>query len=326
MSDATQNSGWWLWSKNPIALMLWPLSLLFCLLVFIRRKLYQWRWLKSEKLSVPVLVVGNISVGGNGKTPVVQSLQQILMQKGYKTGILTRGYKSDHEHKTVLLEHAEISDKAGDEANMLSELCGCPIAVGADRIKTAKALLQNNPEIDLVIADDGLQHYALRRDIEIIVQRQRAYGNGFCLPAGPLREPLSRLQQSDLVIDREGPEIDEKFGRCWNLKQPDRSCDLSEFSGQKVMAIAGIGFPELFFDALKACGLTVESQAFADHHTFSKKDIEPYRNRPLLITHKDAVKIRHFASDNIWVVPLVLKLSDDLQYQLFKLLETKTDG
>jgi len=326
MTESSRQKGWWLWSKNPVSLMLWPLSLLFCLLVQIRAVLYQKQLLKSTKLSVPVLIVGNISLGGNGKTPVVASLLKLLQKKGYRPGILTRGYKSDHEQQTTILSQAQISDKAGDEANMLSELCKCPIAVGANRVKSASTLLKQFPELDILITDDGLQHYALARDIEIIVQRQQAYGNGFCLPAGPLREPQSRLLTADLVINRDGEDVAEHFGRCWNLTKPELQCELTDFVGQKVSALAGIGFPELFFEALRKQGLELDCHAFSDHEIFTPQHLLAFKNVPLLVTHKDAVKLRPFSTENIWVVPLELTLSDDLQYRLLTLLERKLNG
>lgn len=326
MTDSARQQGWWLWSKNPLSLLLWPLSLLFCLLVMLRIKLYRRGTLKSKKLSLPVVVVGNISLGGNGKTPFVVSLIKLLKQRGYKPGILTRGYKSDYEQEITLLNHAQISDRAGDEANMLSELCDCPIAVGANRVETAQALLEKYPSLDLLVTDDGLQHYKMARDIEIVVQREQAYGNGFCLPAGPLREPMSRLLQVDLVVDRDGSEITEEFGSCWNLLEPDRQCSLSEFKGQKVFALAGIGFPELFFAALREQGLELQTQAFKDHESYTQHDLLPFKDVPLLVTHKDGVKLRPFATKNIWVVPLELTLSDDLQYRLISLIESQLHG
>lgn len=326
MPDNKQQQGAWLWSINPLSLMLWPLSLLFCLLVRIRFQLYRRGLLRSERVAVPVIVVGNISLGGNGKTPVVQLLVKLLASQGYTPGVLTRGYRSDFEHQTTLLSDGKTSDRAGDEANMLSELCACPIAVGADRVKSARQLIEQFPQLDCLVTDDGLQHYALARDIEVVVQRKKAYGNGYCLPAGPLREPLSRIKRTDLLIDRDGGDIAERFGPCWNLVRPDLRRDLSEFSGQKIRALAGIGFPQLFFEALRAEGLDVESHAYADHETYSVRDIEPLCDAPLLVTHKDAVKLRSFATDNIWVVPLELTLSDDLQYRLRSLIESKLHG
>lgn len=321
-----QRQGAWLWSKNPLAYFLWPLSLIFCLLVLLRYQLYRWKWLQSHAIGKPVIVVGNISVGGNGKTPVVHSLVKLLRSRGYHPGILTRGYKSDYEGQSVILNPAEISDRAGDEANMLSELCAVPIGVGADRVKTGKQLLSVFPQIDVVIADDGLQHYALARDVEIIVRREQALGNGFCLPAGPLRESEKRLLHCDLVVNRDSSDATENFADCWNLAQPEIKRKLSTFQGQRVFALAGIGFPEIFFTALRAHGLDVQALAFADHHDFCPADLPADTTVPLLVTHKDAVKLRPFATQNIWVVPLELTLSDDLQYQFLKILESKIHG
>lgn len=321
-----QQKGAWLWSKNPLAYLLWPFSLVFCLLVFLRYQLYQWHWLKSWRIGKPVIVVGNISIGGNGKTPVVHSLVKLLRAEGYHPGILTRGYKSDYEGQAIVLTPGEITERAGDEANMLSELCACPMGVGADRVRTGKKLLENFPQIDVVIADDGLQHYSLARDVEIIVRRQQAMGNGFCLPAGPLREPEKRLLQCDMVVDRDSGDTVEKFADCWNLVQPEITRAVTTFRGQPVNAIAGIGFPEIFFNALREQGLDVQSRAFADHHEFSPDDLAFNNTLPLLVTHKDAVKIRPFATDNIWVVPLELTLSNDLQYRFLKIVESKIHG
>ena len=310
--------------------MLWPLSLLFCALVKLRRQLYRVHWLKSQRLPVPVIIVGNISLGGNGKTPVVHSVLKLLQHKGFNPGILTRGYKSDLEKEILILASAQTSEHAGDEANMLSELCACPIAVGADRIQSSQALLKQHSNLDVLIADDGLQHYRLDRDIEIIVERQQAYGNGFCLPAGPLREPKSRSDSADIIIQRDSNDIVEQFGDCWNLADPQQRCKLSSFANQKMAALAGIGFPQLFFDALSQQVELVQTFFFTDHHEYTRLDLQACLQWPLLVTHKDAVKIRHLLDEaellNIWVVPLELTLSDDLQYRLLNLLESKLNG
>jgi len=320
----------WLWRKTPLAILLWPISLLFCALVWLRVRLYRWNLLQSRKLPVTVVVVGNISLGGNGKTPFVVSLVHLLQQNGYHPGILTRGYKSDVEQQTTLLAAGETAARVGDEANMLSTLCQCPLAVGADRAAGGSALLQRFDDIDVLVADDGLQHYALARDVEIIVQRKAANGNGFCLPAGPLREPKSRLQRADLVVDRDSSALTEVNGQCWNLLHPTQRKPLSDFSGQALSALAGIGFPELFFAALEQRGLDIEGHAFEDHHSFEVAEVQCLLEKPLLVTHKDAVKLEKLVQtrqwDNIWVVPLELRLSDDLQYRLLTLIEKKHHG
>ncbi len=325
-SSPSTHNGWWLWRLNPLALILWPLSLIFCALVVVRRQLYQFEVLKRTALSRPVFVVGNISVGGNGKTPIVVSLVKLLQSRGYHPAILTRGYKSDLEYGCQILQQGQTSDKAGDEANMLSEVCGCPVAIGADRVKSGQILLEQNPDIDLLICDDGLQHYALKRDAEIIVSRELALGNGFCLPAGPLREPIGRLKQCDLLIDREGRDVQQQLGLCWNLLDPQQTAELSSFEGQALYALAAIGFPELFFEQLRQHKLDIIANAFSDHYTFTQQDIDGFADKPLLVTHKDAVKLRGFARDNIWVVPLELTLSDHLQLKFLNLVESRLNG
>lgn len=323
-------AGRWLWRSGPVAWMLCPLSLVFCVLVRLRRGLYRLGVLRSIKPAVPVIVVGNLSVGGQGKTPLVQALSGLLQQKGYRVGLLTRGYKSDYEGDIRLLDRGQIHPAAGDEANMLSELTRLPIAVGADRVAAAEALLDHHPDLELLISDDGLQHYRLGRDIEIVVQRPGGYGNRFCLPAGPLREPLSRLKSVDLVIDRGSEDVTERLGDTWNLLDASKRRPLSSFVGQPIHALAGIGFPESFFDGLRALGLTPRCQAFPDHHDYSALDLQELVTAPLLVTHKDAVKLRPIAEaqswNDIWVVPLELELSDDLQSRIMHLLETKTRG
>jgi len=182
------------------------------------------------------------------------------------------------------------------------------------------SLLRQHPELDLLISDDGLQHYRLGRDIEIAVQRPGGYGNRFCLPAGPLREPLSRLQSVDLVIDRGSDDVRERLGDAWNLLDANRRRPLSSFAGQPVHALAGIGFPESFFDALRAAGLNPRCQAFPDHHDYSAMELRELVD----------LKLRPIAEaqgwNDIWVVPLELELSDAVQSRLMQLLETKTRG
>jgi tetraacyldisaccharide 4'-kinase len=322
--------GWWLWRINPMAVVLWPLSLVFCMLVILRRNAYQRGWWQSQRLERPLLVVGNLSIGGSGKTPLVVAMTQLLIGRGYRVGLMCRGYKSDIEHDGMIIEPGQRNPAAGDEANLLASLCDCPVGVGADRYRVGQRILAAHPELDLLISDDGLQHYALARDLEILVMRQAALGNGWCLPAGPLREPLGRGSSCDLVIDRDGDEVREQLGDCWNLADPGRVRPLEYFQGEKVFALAGIGFPDAFFGALEARGLELIATAFPDHYAFSEGDITGFSGRPLLVTHKDAVKLEVLAdagiADNIWVVPLELSLSGKLQHQILQLLETKIHG
>ncbi|MBL7002783.1 MAG: tetraacyldisaccharide 4'-kinase [Gammaproteobacteria bacterium] len=316
----SHRSGEWLWSKNLLSLSLYPLSLLFCGLTKLRKLAYELGLFHAVKISCPVVVVGNLSVGGNGKTPVVISLISLLKQKGYRPGIVLRGYKSQAEGTISVLQKGEQNSLVGDEANMLSTICECPIAVGLDRPKAAQAL-SDQDLVDIIISDDGLQHYALARDVEVVVQRQMAMGNGWCLPAGPLREPVSRLKTVDLVVERDQADVIESLSTTWSLSNQDETKELSEFVGQKVHAIAGIGFPSVFFDALRAIGLEVIEHHFQDHYDFVIEDLEFADNLPILMTHKDAVKLQHYQLENSWVVSLKLELSDTIQTKFLKLIQ-----
>lgn len=318
--------GWWLWSVNWLSVLLWPLSLVFCLLVRFRYLFYTSGLLGGSSLPVPVIVVGNITVGGNGKTPVVHYLVNWLQQQGYHVGIISRGYGAADESKLLSLSGGETSTQASDEVNMLSQLCGCPLVSGADRLKAAWALLEQYRNTQVLVADDGLQHYRLPRCMEIVVDRKQARGNGWCLPAGPLREPVARLKAVDLVIERDGADVQESLGYCWKLSNPELKCPLEDFTGQEVCALAGIGFPQQFFNALQQQGLVVEGHAFADHYRFTQQDLDPLKGRIVLVTHKDAVKLHHLVHENIWVVPLELQFSDTLQYRLQQLLEPRLNG
>lgn len=315
-----QRIGGWLWSKNAVALALYPLSLLFCGLTYLRAFLYKKKVFAAKKPNCPVIVVGNITLGANGKTPVVIALVKLLQQQGYQPGIISRGYKGQAGSTITLLDKGEQNALLGDESNMLAECCDCPIGVGIERPAAAQALVDKQA-VDVIVCDDGLQHYALARDIEIVVKRDMAMGNGWCLPAGPLREAKSRLQSVDLVIDRDTDDVKESSTTMWALDNAEHTKQVSDFKGYAVHAIAGIGFPQAFFDALTALGLNVIEHHFSDHYDYCALDIQFNDELPILMTHKDAVKVRAFTIKNGWVVPLQLELSDNIQKQFLTLLE-----
>lgn len=325
-ASSQKRQGWWLWSMNPMSILLMPLSLLYYCLSGLRRLAYRLRLLKSSRLPVTTIVVGNITLGGNGKTPVVVAIYQLLESKGYKPAIITRGYKSGNEKKLQILNAGQTNVGVGDEANMISEICRCPIGVGSNRVGAAEQILASYPQTNVIISDDGLQHYALRRDIEVAVCRYVAFGNGLMIPAGPLREPRDRLKDFDIVINRDSDQIIESLGQVWNLAEPDQQRHIAEFQGQQVHALAGIGFPETFFASLKQLGIDPIEHEFPDHYEFAAQDLALRPELPILVTHKDAVKLRGIAKDNVWVVPLTLELSNSLQDQLFRLLESKHHG
>jgi len=209
---------------------------------------------------------------------------------------------------------------------MMSEICRCPIGVGSNRVAAALKILQVDPETNVILSDDGLQHYALKRNIEIAVCRYVAFGNGLLIPAGPMREPRTRLQQVDISINRDSDQIVESLGQAWNLMQPSEVVPVQKFRDQQVHALAGIGFPEIFFAALKQNGIDPIEHEFPDHHEFTAQDLNLRPDLPILVTHKDAVKLKGMANHNIWVVPLEIELSEDLQDQIMLLLETKHHG
>ncbi len=327
VSLSTQRrQGWWLWSMNPLSILLTPLSLVFYLSISMRRAGYRLRLFKSTKLPVTTIVVGNITLGGNGKTPIVVALYRLLKDKGYQPAIITRGYKSGNEDNVQILHDGFTHNAVGDEANMMSEICRCPIGVGSKRVAAATQILEQYPDTDIILSDDGLQHYALKRDIEIAVSRYLSLGNGLMLPAGPLREPRNRLKRVDVTINRDSDQVIESLGEVWNLLQPERKKHISEFQGRQVHALAGIGFPEIFFASLAQMGIDVIEHEFPDHHEFSAQDLNLKPELPILVTHKDAVKLKSIARDNLWVVPLNIELSEELSDQILQLLENSHRG
>jgi tetraacyldisaccharide 4'-kinase len=325
-SSRQRRQGWWLWSMNPLSILLMPLSLVFHIAASLRRLGYRSGILRSKEIPVTTIVVGNITLGGNGKTPIVVALYQLLQSKGYNAAIVTRGYKSGHEHALQMLHDGLTLNSVGDEANMMSEICRCPIGVGADRVGAAMQILEQFPDTDIILSDDGLQHYALKRDIEIAVCRYIALGNGLMLPAGPLRESRDRLRRVDITINRDSDQVIESLGEVWNISQPEKKRHISEFQGRQVHALAGIGFPEIFFASLAQMGIDVIEHEFPDHHEFSAHELNFKPELPILVTHKDAVKLKGIARNNIWVVPLKIDLGEELSDQIIQLLESRHRG
>ncbi|TDJ27869.1 MAG: lipid A export permease/ATP-binding protein MsbA [Gammaproteobacteria bacterium] len=321
-----KRQGWWLWSMNPLAILFMPLSLVYFVAYGMRRLGYRIGLLRSTRLPVTTIVVGNITLGGNGKTPIVVALFQLLSDRGFHPAIITRGYKSGYENKIQILAGGQTDHRVGDEANMMSELCQCPIGVGANRVSAARQILEKHPQTDIILSDDGLQHYALQRDIEIAVCRYVAFGNGLLIPAGPMREPRDRLRQVDITINRDSNQVIESLGQVWNLAQPQERKHISAFKGLQVHALAGIGFPEFFFASLRQMGIDPIEHEFPDHHDFTQQDIDLKPDLPILVTHKDAVKLKGMPGENIWVVALTIELSPEVQEIFLNLLETKHHG
>jgi tetraacyldisaccharide 4'-kinase len=296
-------------------LLLAPLSCLFWLASGLRRFCYRVGLARSYKLPVPVVVVGNISVGGTGKTPLVLWLAEALKRKGLSPAIISRGYGGSSSG--VMDVHAN-SDSAivGDEPVLLVKRSQCPVWVGRDRVKVAQSLLGLHPECNVIISDDGLQYYRLQRDFEIaVVDGSRGFGNGWLLPAGPLREPASRLKTLDAVVcngDRHnGSESAlnafsmQLEGRVFhNLLDPTKTAQTTVFAEKSICAIAGIGNPARFFQQLSGLGLQFKSLVFPDHHAFRPVDLQNIKADAILMTEKDAVKCAAFAEAHCWYLPV----------------------
>ena len=280
--------------------------------VFLRRLLYLARFLPSARAGIPVLAIGNLTVGGSGKTPLAIHVAELLKAKGWSPAIVSRGYKGKSEAPRAATIASEAAD-VGDEPILLARRSGCPVWVGADRLAVIAAMRAAHPDVDVVILDDGLQHYRLRRDLEIAVTDARGTGNGFLLPAGPLREPAWRLRTVDAVVAN-GASRKEDFTMLLVGEELHRMTDARErrplkaFAGQKVHAVAGIGDPRRFFLQLGAAGIKVQPHPFPDHHAFAPRDLEFGDGLPVLMTEKDAVKLRHAARPEWWVLPVTARL------------------
>jgi len=290
--------------RGAIAWLLWPASLLFGLLVLVRRILFLVRILKSEHPGIPVIVVGNITVGGTGKTPLVIWIAEFLSKNGWTPGVISRGYGGNVQAPRAVTLSADPAE-VGDEPILISRRAGCPVWVGPDRVQVAAMLRRAQPEVDVLISDDGLQHYRLRRDIEIAMAG--SMGNGFLLPAGPLREPRFRLKTVDKVVPLhlQGDTLHRMADS--RERQP-----LKFFAGQKAHAVAGIGDPDRFFRHLGEAGVKVVPHPFPDHHPFAPEDIDEatasHPDLPVLMTEKDAVKLRSAPRSNWWVLPVTAQL------------------
>ena len=300
--------------RGAVAWLLWPVSLVFGLLVFLRKAFYTLRIFGSTHPGIPVIIVGNISVGGSGKTPLVLWIAELLKGKGWSPAIVSRGYGAIRE-KDAPPRAATIASRAeevGDEPILLSRRSGCPVWVGADRARVIAALRDAHPDVDIVILDDGLQHYALRRDLEIAVVDARGLGNGFLLPAGPLREPRIRLRTVDAVVTHgggsKGHAMHLEGDTVHRMSDSRERQPLKAFAGQKVHAVAGIGDPNRFFLHLGKAGIKVLPHPFPDHHAFSAAELEFGDELPVLMTEKDAVKLRHAPRANWWVLPVAAKV------------------
>ena len=318
------------YSQNPVAWIMLPLSWLFCTVAIVRRFFYIKGWLASCGVDAPVVVVGNISVGGTGKTPLIIGLCEYLARQGFSPGVVSRGYGASlsGEHSVAANDDAAI---CGDEPLLVKQRTGCPVVVGKDRVAAARKLVAEH-DCDVVLSDDGMQHYRLRRDVEIaVVDADRKFGNGYCLPAGPLRETESRLSAVDMVVHHGITEDEYRFSLEFedtvNLVTGEHK-SLDSFRDITVHALAGIGYPQRFFNQLRRYGLHLIEHPFPDHHAFSLDDINFTDGLPILMTEKDAVKCArlqpHQSHERVlgdcWSVPVSAHLSSQLGPDLVELI------
>jgi len=305
MSFWYQATRWWVW-------LLWPFSLLMRLINSVRFFAYQKKWLASYRSQLPVVVVGNISVGGNGKTPFVISLCELLIKQGYKPGVISRGYGGKAETYPLLVTHQTTGKEAGDEPILIFKRLQVPVVVDPKRAKAADYLAKHC-DVDVIVTDDGLQHYALQRDIEIVVvDGKRRYGNQHIMPMGPLREPLSRLKSVDFIINN-GEQHAHEHTMLLVPSVCQRVDGIADtLTDTTVNACAAIGHPPRFFNTLEQSGFDIKKQvAFADHHAYDVNDFKQFeKNTPLLMTEKDAVKCTGFAQNNWWYLSVDGMLPD----------------
>ena len=314
------------WYEDSVIFWLIPLGFIYQRIIQIRQLLYQHNFLKTEALPVPVIVVGNITVGGTGKTPLIIWMAQYLQQRGFNPGVISRGYGGKAKTWPQVVTANSDCKMVGDEPIVIARQVSCPIAVGPSRVEDAQLLITDF-KCDIILSDDGLQHYRLGRTIEIaVIDGERGLGNGACLPAGPLREPRCRLDQVDAVIvnglaSHDTHNMQMVGGDAINLLTGEKK-PLKEFSGIHFHLVAGIGHPQRFFNTLAEYGVQGEQHVFPDHHYFQLEDINFSDQKPVLMTEKDAVKCNAFAHESMWYMPIVAKPSTSF-VSLFQQLISK---
>ncbi|MCG3841564.1 tetraacyldisaccharide 4'-kinase [Psychrobacter sp. Ps1] len=349
VTRAWQRQALWLW-------LLLPISWLYGLITMLRRQAYKIGLLSSYRAPIPIMVIGNISVGGSGKTPLIIALVNYLQDKGVKVGIISRGYGGDSSQMPALVTATSLPSVVGDEPCLIVHMTGAAMAVCPNRQQAIATLLKAKPDLQLIIADDGLQHYALQRDIEwIVVDAARGFGNEQLLPTGFLREPMSRLEGAN-VIYHEKPSTDltqnsrsgnkiqsadrlimhlqaDELQHLWNSTSSEAQLNsVKPTNNSRVHAVSGIGYPQRFFDTLESIGFEVIGHPYPDHYDFSLTELLQYGDYPIIVTSKDAVKISALLADytatqalydeyidlvsRLWVLPVTAVLSENSYHNL----------
>jgi tetraacyldisaccharide 4'-kinase len=314
-----------LWYRPPrLAYVLMPVALIYRGITGLRRALYRWRMLPRTRLGVPVIVIGNVTVGGTGKTPLTLWLVERLAAQGMHPGVVCKSYAAAATSPSRV-QPGDDPRLKGDEATLIATRVKCSVWSGPDRVAAARAMLAHDASVDVIVCDDGLQHYALDRDCEIaVLDAMRGFGNGFALPAGPLREPRARLRTVHAVVANGTDAITDlpEEVPCFrmslqgeelrNVAEPGRVVTPGELAGKKLAAIAGIGNPRRFFDHLHGLGLTFEAHAFPDHFEYRPSDLRSLQAEAVLMTEKDAIKCARFEDPRLWMLPVSAAVSDAL--------------
>jgi tetraacyldisaccharide 4'-kinase len=331
------------------ALLLPPFALLFAAAVRIRRALYRKRLLSSWRPAVPVVVVGNVTVGGTGKTPLVISIVDLLRAHGWRPGVVARGYgrvpprEQDPQGVVRVLPDVATPEHFGDEPVLIARRSRVPVYISPDRVAATRALLAADPEVNVIVSDDGLQHYALARDVEIaVVDGERRFGNGLPLPAGPLREPVARLAEVDAVVVNGASDValpavprftmrygGERFVSLANGAERSPAELAMALRGVRAAAIAGIGHPQRFFDHLESFGIRAAPHPFPDHHLYHARDLRLPGVEAILMTEKDAVKCAGIADGRMWFLRIEALLPPEFDEFLLSRIATarrRADG
>ncbi len=319
------------YTKHPLGVLLTPFSWIYTLIIVLRRLCYQSGLIAVNQIDAPVIIVGNITVGGTGKTPLVILLAEYFRNKGFNPGIVSRGYGAELSGKTQQVRPDSDPALVGDEPVLIAKRTNCPVAIAVQRRKAAEELIEHS-DCDLILCDDGMQHYSLGRDLEIaVIDGQRRFGNQHCLPAGPLREPISRLDTVDFVVSkyiagRHEYKMEYSYGDLVSLVDSTKTIPVSSLLDQSVHAIAGIGNPDRYFSYLRNQKLKLIMHEFPDHYPYTPEDINFNDGLPVVMTEKDAVKCASYATKLHWYLPISAALPESFTYRLDTLMKEIING